>query len=455
MSLLRRAGGALVLPLVLAAGSGAAAPDRLDIGLAAAMESALAGSGRLRVAERDLAAARDRARVLAGGMFPRLSLDATYRYVTEVPSLQMDPARPPVAFGDNTNYSVGPAVNWVVWDWGALHNVSRGAAEAAGAREAELEVTRRQVTLAVSLAYFRAQMAAAQARLLAGSLKLAQDQHGDISRRLKAGSSSTLDRLLAHQEVLARRRQFAAARTELGSALKDLLALTGDRSGPDTSAPVGEADGSPLPADVSPASVTVRLDEMDEAMALLASAESGGSGAGHPAVRVHERAAASSRRAARAVLASRLPRVAVSGRSSLDYPNGPVLEEVHQNAVVVSASLPLFEGGRLSREQREHETRAGAAEERARQAADDLARDRLKARDALTGLKVQLEVGNESARETAEVARLTYEAYQAGQVRFTDVQAANLRALEANVQVAKVKSDMLVQLAVLRSLEGS
>jgi hypothetical protein len=65
---------------------------------------------------------------------------------------------------------------------------------------------------------------------------------------------------------------------------------------------------------------------------------------------------------------------------------------------------------------------------------------------------VQEEINAGSVKETEELAALTYDSYRSGQARFVEVEAANLRALEAKVQEARTKVEMLVQLAIMRSL---
>jgi len=93
-----------------------------------------------------------------------------------------------------------------------------------------------------------------------------------------------------------------------------------------------------------------------------------------------------------------------------------------------------------------------AFEERRALASVELVRDWKKASDALTGLALQREVNRQASAETAELAKLTYDAYKTGQARFTEVQAANLRALQAQVQEVRTKAETLVQFAIIKGL---
>ena len=397
-----------------AAGALRAAPERFSLGLEEAIAAATGESGRVKASEQEWEAARSRARGQGGLLLPRFSFEAGYRYVTEVPAIEVSPARPPVTLADNANYSIGPAVNWVIWDFFGIYNAWRAGEAQAQARRAEYDLAVRQGALETSLLYFRIQLAAEQVKLLAEALVVAQEQHKDISRGLTAGSASRLDKLLAHQEVLARLRQLAQARTALGGAINDLAALTGRPAGEDTSFPL-DADTArrPIP-DVPPATLAVEVDSLAESLDRLGPAAKGEFDAAFPGIAVHANAAEAAARAARSVSASRLPRVAVSGKTSLDYPNGPILEEFNQNMLAISASLPLFEGGRLANERREQKAKEAAARERRTQAEANARRDWRKAQDSLAGLGVQLEIGREAIKETAEAARLTYDAYKDG-----------------------------------------
>lgn len=430
----------------------ASAAERFSLGLTDAVEAASAGSSRVKAARQDWEAAKFKAHGQGGLLLPRLSLDGSYRYVSEVPAIEVSSSRPPITLGDNSNYSVGPSVSWVLWDFGALYNVWKAAEALAEVKEAEYRLAIRQAVLATSLLYFRIQLASEQVKLLAQALLVAQEQHKDIARGLRAGSASRLDKLLAHQEVLARSRQLAQARTVLGGALKDMEALTGIGAGNDTSFPM-DADTARLTiADVPVATLTIVVDSLDELLPRLGPAAQGEFDPDFPGIAVHVQAAEAATRARRGVLAARLPRITVSGKSSLDYPNGPILEEFHQNMLAVSASVPIFEGGRLTRQGREQAAREEAAREKGTQAEIDARRDWRKAMDSLAGLEIQLKIGREAAKETAEAARLTYDAYKNGQVRLTEVHEANLRQLSAQVEVARIKAEMLSQLAVLKSL---
>ena len=436
---------------VLAAG----APPRFEMGFKEAVVAALARSEDLAAGERDLEAARQKSLGTAGGLLlPRLSLDGSWRYASEVPEFTPIPGRPPVVLGDHESWSMGPTVTWTAWDWGASWLAWQSVSLRRAAREAEVDGLRRQAELGASLAYFQVQMAAEQVRLVADSLKLAQAQYRDITLRQESGAASRIDLLQAHQEVLVRRRLLASARADLGGALQDLFARTGRGLDADTSLPIDEKSAAAMPADAAAPTLVVVLEPLDAALAALGTVAARGPDPNHPSVAVQEKAAAAARSAASGMLASHLPRLAVTGRISREYPNGPELADITQKSAGLSVSMPLFEGGKTFRDEWEQRESAKASGKRAEKARRDLARDWRKASERLALLREQAAINETAARETGELADLVYEAYRAGQARFIEVQAANLKAMEAKVQEARTRVEMLGQLAVLKSLAG-
>jgi len=441
----------LSLVLLLSAGPVAAAePATLRIGLDTALAAAQRNSATLQAFAADRLAAERRAASRQSPLWPRLTLDASYRYISEIPALTVAGRTQPLGASDN--YSLGPTLNWTLWDQGSLREAWRSAQAVSRARDADQKATGLQIRLKLRLAYAQAQLALEAVRSLGDSLRLAQSQHADIRKRLRAGAASRTDQLSAHQDVLGRRRQYRQARADLAGALRELFALTGEEPAADLSLPLDASAAAGLPADVEPPSVIVALDAPEDSMRSLAAAEQRPQDLDPPALRAWTALADSSRRAARSARAGLWPSLQLSARTSADYPNGPILQTINQNTVGLFASLPLFEDGRTRRQAAELEAQATAGDWRREAARRDLARDWLQAKDQLAGLKVQREINRQAAAEARELSRLTYESYQAGRATYLEVQSANLRELEARVQCARTDTQLVMQLSVLASL---
>jgi outer membrane protein TolC len=406
-----------------------------SLSLSSAEICALQHSPKLKSAELELESAGIFADVQRTLLRPRISLDGSFKYLTEVPSLKL-----PVAgsqekkLGDNTNYSFGPTLTWTLFDDGALKKGWGSAVALKKSKEQEVEALKRLMILETRRSYFALQLAMEQVRLLGDSLKLAQAQHEDITLNVRAGAKSRIDALQAHQEVLLRKGQLREAQSELSSAVRDLFALTGLGDGIDVS------------------TVSLELDPAERSLASLKNAATLAPGLSNPSLQALLRLAESTRLASESTNSNRWPKLIVSARTSADYPNGPDLSTINQNTFGASISLPLFESGKTELQAKEQVRRSLAMEKNRLQAEDDLLRDWGKAKDRLESLGAQQEINREAVKESEELSALVYSSYKAGRSTYIEVQSANLRTLKAKVQSARTDMQILIQLAALAAL---
>lgn len=441
----------LALALLLS-GPAAAEVPRLRLTMAEAEAAGREHSPALKAAAEEGLGAGDAADARFAALLPRLTLDGSYRYQTEVPSLALAPGQPSRPFGDHRATSIGPTVTWTLWDQGSLLKTWRAQKARAATAEASSRLAGRQATLGARLAYVQVQLAGEQQRELADALALAEAQYKEIDTRFKAGAASRIDTLSSHQESLQRRKQFLQAQAELAASLRELLQLTGRGEGLDISRPLDSRLARGTPEGLAEATVVVELDPLAAPQAALEAAGSSRLDEDHPRSAVEAGRAEAARLSASALGASRGPVIRLQGRASYDYPNGPVLESVTQKSVGLTASLPLFEGRQTARAVSEQKHLAGAAERRRELASEELRRDWDVARSALGSLRAQQAVDERSVAETEELTRLIYLSYKAGRSSILEVQTANLRALEAKVQAARTRAQILIQLAALANL---
>jgi outer membrane protein TolC len=430
--------------LLIAAAGARCEPPVLAVSLGAAEKAALAGSAALQALEAEIAAARARAGARRSLLRPRVTADASWKFLSEVPSISIPGKEMPL--GDNNNYTLGPTLNWTLWDQGALREAWRASLASCRSKEDEAAAARGQTLLRTRTAYFQAQLCLEEVRLLSDSLRLAQSQHKDIEDRRKAGVSSLVDSLCAHQEVLMRARRFRQARAELAEALRDLFALTGEEPASDLSLPL---DSAKAPDGTEPPSAVVALDPLKVSTSAFPGS---GFDEGHPALAQWKEASESFLALSRSSRAGLWPRLSFSARTSWDYPNGPILESFNQNSVGLGLSFPLFEADRSRLESDEALRLSEAALGRMSQARRDRRRDWLKAKDRLLSLLAQREIDKVSTAETQEISRRFYDSYKAGRSTFLEVQTANLRELEARVQAARTDAQTLLQFAVIDEL---
>lgn len=431
----------------------------IELDLKTATQQAAAHSPRLKAVTAEVESAEHRSESQFALLLPKFSVDASFRYLTEIPNLPL-PTGPQLPFGDNEGYSVGGVLSWTALDFGATRKGFKSAQAQHQAKQSERKATAEQIELSTRVSYFRVQLAMEQLRLVADSLRLAQAQHKDIQNRMRAGSSSRADTLSSHKEVLSFRLQFEQLQAELGAALRELLVLTGENQNLDLSRTLPKSLSERLekePLDgVEAATMVVTLDPISKSLkefAELRKSSSEFDPALHAQARVMEYNSQSLQLAADSAGANHLPKLQVSFRTSLDYPNGPELENIYQNTFIAGLSFPLFDGGRISREAAEKRSLAEAAAKRQQQVSEELMRDWRKTRDQLEALYTMREISEKSVQETQELAQLMYTGYQVGRSSFLEVQSANLRALEAKVHATRTDIQILIQLATLASLK--
>lgn len=441
----------LALAVLLAAPAAAEIP-RVRLTMAEAESAARSHSLALKAATEEGSASSDLADERLASLIPRVTLDGSYRYQTEVPNFSPVPGQPARPFGDHRATSVGPTLSWTLWDQGSLYKTWRAQKARAASQDELRRLAERQATLGARLAYVQVQLAGEQMRELSDALGLAEAQYKEIDNRFKAGAASRIDTLSSHQESLQRRKQLLQAQADLSASLRELLQLVGRADGLDLSRPLDARLSTAAPAALGEPTALVELDGLDAPQPALSAAESAPLDDGHPRVAAYARQAEAARLSASSLNAGRGPTIKLQGRASYDYPNGPVLESVTQKSVGLTASLPLFEGRQTARAVSEQRHLAGAAESRRDLASEELKRDWDTARSALASLRSQQAVDEKSVAETEELARLIYLSYKAGRSNYLEVQSGNLRALEAKVQAARTRAQVLIQLSALANL---
>ncbi len=432
------------------------APASLNLSLADLTAQALENCPKLQAARLSWESARSEARSVGASEFPRLGLTGTYYYLTYIPqfTLPIPHFTQTLAIAENNNWSAWATLDWNLWDFRSQHEMADSATAASQSQEQGYQATQRQVKLAVRMAYFQAQTALEQVRLLGDSLKVAQAQYGDIYHQARFGTASRMDLLSSHQEVLNYNRQFWQAQSNLAQALRDLFDLVGAPGPADFGSPLDAGMQASLPDGISPPSVWLSMDPEKDSLALLQKEASAPPDDGVPQLKTYVYLADSSRLAADAVHSELLPKLTLSAQAGFENPDELILQTVQENTLSVSLNMPLFDWGQIVNDSDSKRKQSEAYLMDLGQAKTDLWRDWNKARDALRSLELQKPLDDTGVTETQELARLTYSSYRAGTVRFLEVQTANFQALDAKVTAVTNELQNLMQLSVLASLSG-
>lgn len=445
----------LAVGLLLMTASAEAGTERLKLSLKELVRSALEHSPKLSAAQLAYESAKDEASSLNAAEFPRLGVNGNYFYQTYVPVFSIPPILPQLAFGESDNWSAWGTLNWNLWDFRSQHGMTDSATALSESQKENYEASERQLQLAVRLAYFQAQINLEQVRLLGDSLRVAKAQYSDIEHQNKYGTASKMDRLSAHQEVLNYERQFWQAQANLAQSLRDLYALVGVAEPADFTSPVDERMKENLPEEVGTPTVWLTLDGMRSNRNVLEKETVNPPDDSVPQLKTYAYLADSSRMAADAIHAELFPKITLAAQAGYENPDGPILTTVQQNIISVSASMPIFDWGQIVADSDSKHKQAEAYLKDLDQAKLDLWRDWNKGEDALRSLEHQSTLNETGVTETKELAKLTYQAYKAGNTRFLEVQTANLQALNAKVQAVANDIQILMQLSLLASLSGS
>lgn len=406
--------------------SGAEASTPEFFSLSKAEEMAQANSPQLTAALQKMEASIWQAKSQHSRLYPRLSFEASYRHLSEVPEIHLGPIQRPL--GDNENYSLGPMISYTLFDGGATSHIHKSLLRMKDASQEEFKLTKRQVLLATRLAYTQAQLAAAQLRLAKRSLKLSKDQNREIRQRFRGGLATRLDVLNSQAEVSSYELRVAQSLGDYNVAVADLEFYTGD---------LGNTE-------------RLQFEPLEEATEGLKSNTN--LHGPHPEIKSQTAVTESLEQLAKSQKALYWPSVQLQFKSSLDYPNGPTLEQIHQNTFLVNLSWPIFEFGGQTAAAKQKQFEAAASRARLTQTERNLERDRQKALARYQSLQFQIESADKNVKQADEVARLTYRTYKAGGLTFFEVQTANLRLLDTRVQQARIQAQLLSQYYNIRFL---
>ncbi len=404
----------------------------LALTLKNAEQQALETSARLRSMDRDVQAAIAQAQAQYTSLLPRLTLQGSYTYLSEVPSLTVGGGTS-IKLGSNTNYSIGPALSYTLWDNDGVSNAYQASVLVSKSKTFDQENAHRQVIFSVRMAYVALKLAQEELDAVSHSLALSRAQETDISNRFSAGVAARMDVLLSNRQVVGYQLQVLQKQLAVKTAERTLLQLMGE---------------SPLDL---PA---LRLDPL---MDLLLAARALGFSSpelGHPQLQSLESLAQATERQTKSLQAKSGPTLLLSASSALNYPNGPIMEQINQNIVGASLTWPLFLGDPTGALVSQKTNEAQSIRERETQLREDLRLAYLSAQEAILSLSLQQRLSGQDLSLSEEISVLHYSAYKLGKVSFLDVQSANNQVLQSHISVARVMAQLISQYFMLSVLSG-
>ncbi len=422
-------------------------------GLQEATSQALANSNILKSATATSDAANSQAESASAGLLPNLSIMGAYSYQKEVQATVLPFGN--TILGEHENYAVGPVINYTLFDGGKDRAFAKSLELLAQVKKAGHASFKKQVELLIAQTYFRTQYALRELTHTAKLLKLSQDQGRDINLRFRAGAASRLDQTLAHREVIGYKVKFMQAQTNLASNIRDLMALTGETGALDTARPIPEELANELPDDIDLPTLKVSLDNLLSTLKEHGNFNGAATIANHPEVQLLQNQKQAALAAIDSERAAMWPKIALQAKTQYIFPEIGIEEKNIQSSFGFTLSFSVFDWGIISNRVAQKSSEALSAQYQKNQKEIDLSRDYSKAKDSLSNLLTQQKLGAQNIKDAREVEQLTYQAYQAGKVRYLDVQDANLKLLQTEVNLAQIESTILMQTAVLNYLTSN
>jgi outer membrane protein TolC len=376
---------------------------------------------------------------------PQLNIEGSYRYLSEVPEIDMGSKQ--IQFGDNKNYSIGPSLTYSLFDGNFVKRSYEGIKALKKSKESEKLFIKKAVLLGVRLAYLNTLIKLEELKLNMNSLKLAKSQNKDIKQKKKYGASGNIDLAISNRNVYSHELKVFQKKNEFQHAFFTLITLTGDIN-------LWDRDVSPLPFSSFSNGRLVLLDSLVQINRNIKSSHLIKPNANNPQLKSLQLLARSHRLNAQSEQSRRWPKVLLKLKSSYDYPNGPELESIHQNSLLVSLTMPIWDGGDISARKGAENALAASYDSKAKKIKDELTRDWDKWSTELRNLKEIKVIAKKLRVEAQKVALINLKAYRAGEIKFTEVERSNLRELEAGMNEVLVQSRNFAALAHLQAISG-
>lgn len=422
-----------------------ASTNTLELTRAEAERDALRNSDLLKSFADLTDAATERMDAQYSLLFPRLAFNAYYAYLSHVPQQQITNGEY-LNFGAHDNYMVGPFLSYTLWDTFSSRKSYYGSSKVRDSRDSTRRSEELQVLFDTQSNYVGVQEALEELRAVSDSLRLSLSQNEYITSRFKSGAATHLERIESEREVLSYRVQFTQKQADLAKAVRDLLALTKNRTVTDLSHPGA--------AGIPNSTLELKFDSLQASLEAAKGLKFAPPEESHPRIASQELLAQSAELQAQSIKAGVYPTVRFRGGVTLQYPNGTQPEQVNQNLVLLTASIPLFEMNHTRHLAAEKQREADSARHQKDQIRTNLLRDYEKAQEQLVSLMEQQDLSRQDVVKAAEAARLYYSQYKGGKAKLIDVQSANNRSLLARLNKARIDAQILNQFDQLRILSG-
>jgi outer membrane protein TolC len=154
----------------------------------------------IKIKGHEVDAAKEKREALPSIYIPKLTLDGSFKYLSEIPEINMAPGRT-LKFGDNKNYSIGPTLSMTIFDFNSKANLQTSLDKNLSSKENEAKSLKANILFKVRYHYLNLVFLLEKRNLISESLKVANKQLKDVLSKNRFGSGSKLDLLTAQKEV--------------------------------------------------------------------------------------------------------------------------------------------------------------------------------------------------------------------------------------------------------------
>ncbi len=376
--------------------------------------------------------------------YPSIDFVARGTWVSEVPELQI--MNITQSFGDNWGYSVGPEINYILFDYKGRSGSEKSAASALASAQDEYEFAKKGLVLNVRQAYFAVQQSLERIYLSSEQLALARRQLQDVNSAFKAGSKSNLDVSMAQKQELRAQINLTSARSALGVNLRELFRLTGTDYGLNPSYP------SDWRVSEDNASTLIKADPLEQTLALFLKYYTFDFDENSSKITSIAHMADYYKYLAQSMGSSLYPTIALSGGGYAEYPNGPIKEHVLLARAGAYLTFPLFEGSKTRSLASAQSAQGESMEFQKSDTLDSLKKLFYSSKSVFEVLLKQTALTKQMIDASNTSAKLTYDAYKAGTLTFLEVDSANVSLLESKISLADIYIEQLNRLAVIDNL---
>lgn len=392
----------------------------------------------IKIKSYEVDAAKEKREALPSNHIPRLTLDGNFKYLSEIPEINMAPGRT-LKFGDNKNYSIGPTLSMTIFDFNSKENLQTSLDKNLSSKENEAKGLKANILFKVRFHYLNIVFLQEKRNLISESLKVANKQLKDVIAKNRFGSGSKLDLLTAQKEVHELESQLKEIDFNVTAEQIELYKITFHQK-------IKNADliGN-----------TNRLENLNDLQSRFMNYKQFAQDAGSNAkVKSMKDLSDSFESQAQSISKQRYPKINLIARTSLDYPNGPDLNAFNQNTIGVSLSMPLFDGGEISHNVNEKNLQAMALKTQAINEERNINESVFLATKRIENLQEQNEIIQKKTDETSEIAYLMYKSYQDGRATFIEVERANVKRRESKLSLSSNQYQIILNLIQLANVAG-